>query len=290
MKTRHGLRALLLLALATHACSPGGEKSHTPAESGETLPAQGEAPSLEHCGRLAQELTPSRAAGSRPPFRGTLFVEGGLLTEADPTSFRGLSYAGQARRTMFDRRTKSFDEHAAHLFPARFGSEKVVEVQVNPEFSRAEAEAEAKKYARVIGRLPGFLFRDLDTVWIHRGDELFGGGNRNLLIHTGQGAKYISDGLLEEAFLHEAVHTSVDEDHRDLPLWREARSLDGASISSYAADNPDREDLAETVPLYLALRHWPGRLPASTRATILRTIPNRVAYLDCQGLSVEILP
>lgn len=62
-----------------------------------------------------------------------------------------------------------------------------VEVQVNPEFSEAQAAAEADVYCTAIGRLPGFLLRDVSTVWIHRGDHGFGGGNDNLLIHTDRG-------------------------------------------------------------------------------------------------------
>ena len=56
---------------------------------------------------------------------------------------------------------------------------KVVEVQVNPEFSVAEALAVTEKYSREIGRLPAFLLTDVDTVWIHRGNQGFGGGNRD---------------------------------------------------------------------------------------------------------------
>ena len=61
---------------------------------------------------------------------------------------------------------------------------KVVEVQVNPEFGKAGALAVAEKYAPVVGRLPAFLLTDVDTIWIHRGNEGFGGGNRDHRIAT----------------------------------------------------------------------------------------------------------
>ena len=57
-------------------------------------------------------------------------------------------------------------------------TQKVIEVQVNPEFGEAGALAVAEKYSRVVGRLPAFLLTDVDTIWIHRGNEGFGGGNR----------------------------------------------------------------------------------------------------------------
>jgi hypothetical protein len=49
-----------------------------------------------------------------------------------------------------------------------------------------------------IGRLPTVLRSQLRTVWIHQGVEPFGGGNNNLLIHTGQADLYYASGILEE--------------------------------------------------------------------------------------------
>ena len=97
---------------------------------------------------------------------------------------------------MFDRRSESFDlVEQAWLFAAAFGAgehPQTVEVQVNPEFATAaEAAAEVGKYCPAIGRLPGFMLRDVKTVWIHRGDHGFGGGNENLLIHTARGEAYV---------------------------------------------------------------------------------------------------
>ena len=69
-----------------------------------------------------------------------------------------------------------------------------------------QARVEADFYAKEIGRLPVVLRKDLETVWIHQGVELFGGGNNNILIHTGQSVNYINDGILEETLVHEAAH------------------------------------------------------------------------------------
>ena len=220
-----------------------------------------------------------------PPWGGTLFIDPNILTDADPSAFVDLRYAGQAPRTMFDRRTASFNEENAHLFDARFGTDTVVEVQVNPEFSREDAEREARFYAEAIGRMPAFLFRDLDTVWIHRGREAFGGGNRNLLIHTEQGQDYVRDGLLEETFLHEGAHTSLDDLHARDPRWLQAQEADGTFLSTYARDNPFREDVAETLGPYLAARFFRDRVPAELVAAVEATVPSRIRYLDCLGLS-----
>lgn len=253
------------------------------------LPERDSSVSTGHCNRLAEAFTQRTEPEGEPPFLGTLFVHAGLIIDSDPSAFVDLSYRGVESRTMFDRRTGAFGDYDAHLFNTRFGSSKTVEFQVNTEFTRNEAEAEARVYARVIGQLPGFLFRDLQTVWIHKGNEPFGGGNHNLLIHVEQGAQYIADGLLGEAFLHEASHTSMDAYHQSEPLWQEAQNSDVNSISNYAQEFPEREDVAETVPMYLAARFWSDRIPESLHQTIVRTIPNRILYLDCQRLSVDIL-
>ena len=61
---------------------------------------------------------------------------------------------------------------------------------------------------------------------------------RNLLIHTGQGADYIRDGVLGDAFIHEATHTSMDGAHLRSERWQAAMMRDGIAISRYAADFP----------------------------------------------------
>ena len=59
----------------------------------------------------------------------------------------------------------------------------------------------------------------METVWIHRGVEPFGGGNFNILIHTGQAAEYVAAGILEETLVHEAVHSSLDGTHAAAAGW-----------------------------------------------------------------------
>jgi hypothetical protein len=56
----------------------------------------------------------------------------------------------------------------------------------------------------------------------------------------------------------------------------------------YARDNPAREDVAESVLAWLAVRYRASRITPSLAATIERAIPNRIAYFD--SLNLEILP
>ncbi len=212
-----------------------------------------------------------------------------IITSADPTSFVGLEFVGQGSRIMFDRRVDAWVTVEAFLFDASFDDGLAMEIQVNPEFATtAASRAEAEFYAEAIGRLPTALRADVQTVWIHRGVELFGGGNNNLLIHVGQAALYVADGILEETLVHEAAHTSLDAAHASAPGWQAAQAADPTFISTYARDYPTREDLAESFLPYLAIRYRSDRITESLRTTILETIPNRIDYFD--GLSLAMHP
>ena len=242
------------------------------------------------CDDLEAYFSPVEEPLTEPPYWGTVWFSPDIITEEDPSAFEGLTYTGTGLRIMFDRRSASWVELEAHLFDARFGETTTIEIQVNPEFSAEEAEVEALFYGQVIGQIPGFFFADLETVWIHRGYEGFGGGNNNLLIHTEMGEEYIRDGVLEEVFLHEGTHTSVDAHHSDNPLWLAAQEADGMFISQYAQEHPNREDLSETVGPYLGMRFRSERMSEELNAIVNETLPNRVMYLDCLDLSMEILP
>ena len=227
--------------------------------------------------------TTSTPVVTLPPFGGTIFIDPDIIRSSDPTTFQNLSFAGQGSRTMFDRRVNDWITVDAYLFNASFDDGLAAEIQVNPEFGEsAIALAEAEKYAQVIGRLPTALRKDVETVWIHKGTELFGGGNNNLLIHVGQAGLYLQDGILEETFVHEAAHTSLDAAHASAPVWLAAQSADPTFISTYARDFPRREDIAESFLPYLAIRYRPERISLSLANTIMQTMPNRIAYFDNQ--------
>ena len=228
-------------------------------------------------------------AQAEPPFSGTIFLDPDLITEDDPTAFVSLTGNGMALRTMFDRRVNQFIQVNAHLFDASYDDGLKIEIQVNEEFNAAEALAQAEFYAEVFGRLPTSLRRDVETSWIHRGDEAFGGGNNNLLIHTGSLAEdYIARGILEETLVHEASHTSLDADHAASPGWLAAQAADGEFISTYARDFPNREDVAESFLLIYALDHRRDRISDAMANTIASTIPNRIEYF--RGVPLDLYP
>ena len=215
---------------------------------------------------------------------GTLFVDPDIVTASDPTTFRAVSYAGRGDRVMFDRRPNGFVTYNAFLFDAVFTGGFRLEIQVNPEFRTSDAARQAaEKYGWLIGQLPRALRQsDFQTVWIHKGVQLFGGGNNNVLIHTGQADLYEADGILEEALIHEGAHTSLDSRHASSSGWIQAQQNDMDFISTYARDHPTREDLAESFPMWMALRYGADRISPHLAATIRDRMPHRLAYLDDQ--------
>ncbi|MDE0358886.1 MAG: serine hydrolase [Gammaproteobacteria bacterium] len=222
-----------------------------------------------------------------PPYRGTAYLDPDIIVPSDPTDFVDLEPAGRGERLVYDRRAGAWITIRAYLFDATFANERSAEFQVNPEFGTwAEAEAAARDYAPAIGQIPVALREDMDAVWIHRGDEPFGGGNRALLVHTDRGEKYREREILPEILVHEGVHTSLDSAHADAHGWLAAQAADPTFISTYARDYPDREDLAESFSAWLAVRHRRDRITEGMADTITAAIPNRLAYFDSLDLNI----
>jgi hypothetical protein len=220
-----------------------------------------------------------------PPYQGTIFLDPDIITPDDPSSFESLTPTGQGIRKMFDRRVNDWVTVNAYLFAVNFDDDLSTEVQVNPEFGNsALARVEAEKYARVIGQLPKCLRKDVRTVSIHKGIQPFGGGNNNILIHVGQSDLYVRDGILEETLVHESTHTSLDATYALSVDWLRAQQFDNTFISTYAKENPKREDLAETFLLYMAVTLRADRLSDELKQTISNTISNRLNFLESLGL------
>ena len=221
-----------------------------------------------------------------PPFHGTASLDPDIIIPSDPTDFVGLEPAGRGERFVYDRRHEWITIQA-YLFDVTFANGLSAEFQVNPEFRTwTEAEAVARAYAPAIGQIPLALREDMDAVWIHRGDEPFGGGNRALTVHTDRGEQYRQRGILPEIFVHEGVHMSLDSAHADASGWLAAQAADPTFISTYARDHPGREDLAESFSAWLAVRHRLDRITEGMADTITSAIPHRLAYFDSLDLNL----
>ena len=241
---------------------------------------------------------------NEPPFyNGTIFASGDIITSVDPSLFSEIEYKGTGQREMYDRRNGgAWINIEAYIFDTSFSDGLKTEIQINPEFTLEEATAEANKYAFLIGQLPTLLRQDVQTMWIHRGYEGYGGGNDNLLVHTGMTETYenylaYSEGdpsIVEEALIHEATHASIDYHYESINAgygdgWVEAVNNDnGCYISNYALQYPYREDVAEIMLMYIAVKYFPERITTSMRDQILSCNLNRINHLDSLNLDLSL--
>ncbi len=217
-------------------------------------------------------------------FDGTIFVDPDIITSSDPNMFGYLTSTGNGRRQMYDNRVGAWTEVNAILFNATYTGGRNIEIQVNPEFGTG-ARGQAELYAKPLGSLPQALLEDVLSVAIQKGNYAFGGGNKNILIHSDRGLEYISQGILEETLFHEAAHTSLDPYHLNTRGWLNAQSRDSLYISSYARDNPDREDLAESVLMYFGVTYRAERMDPMLVESIKITMPNRIEFFKTLELS-----
>jgi hypothetical protein len=223
-----------------------------------------------------------------PPYSGTIFIDGDIITSADPSTIQSTTYTGRGQKIVYDRRASAFITINAYLFNVIWNDGLTSEAIINPEFgSVALATVEAEKYAYLIGKLPYCLRTDVNEIWIHQGVQPFGGGNNSILIHTGQSVNYEASGILEETLVHEASHTSLDQAHASSTNWTNARVQDNNFISTYARDNPTTEDIAESFLTWLAVRYRATRISQTDYNIITQTIPNRLIYFDNQNFNLN---
>ena len=109
-----------------------------------------------------------------------------------------------------------------------------------------------------------------------------------VLIHTDYGNELKRNGFIEEILVHEAAHAALDEGHADASGWRLAQAADPTFVSTYAMEHPDREDIAETFPVWMTLRYLSDRIPTNMTNAIRNSIPHRLQYFD--GQSFDMYP
>ena len=224
-------------------------------------------------------------------FKHNMWTDGDIIIKKNPTSFQNLTLEEEGKRINFwDRRTETSGSWTksnfnAYIFKATNEKSHDVSIRVNSEFkSIKKAEKEALKYAIAYGQLPNFIKKNIRTITIHKGDKILGGGNNDILIHTGwSGLKGKNRKFLGEVMVHEGSHASLDwhwGGSINASKWRAAQKADKKFISKYAKDNPEREDVAETVLWWIAVRYKADKISKSNYNKILKAIPNRLKYLD----------
>ena len=222
-----------------------------------------------------------------PPYQGTVFITPDIITPSDPSSLRSAIFTGRRTREFWDRPAERWTSVDVYLFNAQYGGVEV-EFQIHPEFgSREAAEAEVEDYATPLGQLPSMLLSGVKEVEISASNNLWQGNDVLGIIHIYTGFSEEAAGFWEEILVHEGGHTSLDAVHKGAAGWLAAQEADSVFISEYARENPDREDVAESISAWFAVRYQSERLSESDRAAILTAIPNRLLYFDEQGFDMS---
>ncbi|MCY4514523.1 MAG: hypothetical protein OXC69_05235 [Candidatus Tectomicrobia bacterium] len=224
------------------------------------------------------------------PYHGTVWINPGVITAADPTTFLSLDDAGRHDRQVWDSRIRKWSIIKTYVFNARYDDGLLIEVLVNPEYGSTSAATQvADRYARILGQIPTGLRVGVNMLTIHKGYEgANGGGNHDINLHEDHAEETMARGFLEEMILHEAVHATLGPNHNNDEDWQRAQTLDGMYISTYARDYPHTEDLAESLSTWFLARFRTERMPDETLRTIYRSIPNRLAYFD--ALLLDMYP
>jgi hypothetical protein len=228
----------------------------------------------------------SQALAKEPLYPGMVWINSDVLTPASPSDFVSLTYQGFSSKRTFDRRVNSWVNFNSHVFQARFScGRESVSVVVNPEFSSQEAEIQANRFARMLGQLPIGSRKAIFEIWIHSGYQDAGGGNNSILVHTDYADKNMA--FMEEVFIHESGHTSLDWDWAGVvnrEKWNAAATADMGYLTEYAAKYPDREDVAESYGAFL-LHELARTNPALgvEAGRIGLAIPNRLEYFRSLG-------
>lgn len=218
-----------------------------------------------------------------PPYGGTVYLDPDIITVSDPTSFEKSLFIGRELKSVYDGRDQQMRDLEVYKYRLEFDDDIALEVHVMPAIGDQNAATEAvNRIARAVGQVPTQLRKNLKLIHIFAGDGRANAASWNNLITVYADANIglERDGFLEELFIHEASHVSIDPDTYIDGRWLAAQDNDPTFISTYGRDNFRSEDVAESIMAYLAIRYKPGRISAEMDRTINASIPYRIAFLD----------
>ncbi|RVT85494.1 hypothetical protein DXV76_06965 [Rhodobacteraceae bacterium CCMM004] len=196
----------------------------------------------------------------------------------DPGACWSIAEAGGGRTEMYDpRRDTLYVDDAIHFEVTYLDHE--MRINVHPGVS--DPASRAREVAASVSRLPAPMRMPVRYVNVLDGDgaaweEGLGGF---FTLYDGLIARRLVDRDLDETVFHEAAHVALDPVLSNDPDWRANQAADGAFVTQYAADHPDKEDIAESALFAWTMQYHPGRLPAEVETAVRQVMPNRLEYL-----------
>jgi regulator of replication initiation timing len=233
-----------------------------------------------------------------PPFSGTMWDLPDLIKSSDYTIYSTSSYQGIETRLFYDKSIPDFINYPAHVYKVNFGDDLSIDFEIYTEFTQQEAGNIEQKYAPLIGQLGKDLRKNIISFEFLKGEEAASAQRTddlnyaNITFHTEWLTSVVETrpegDKTEELLIHESAHLSIDPYVYGQQEWTDAVNLDGNYLSTYAKDNPNSEDVAETFQAYIAVKYFPDRISNSLRDTILSVCLNRFEYFDSLNLDLSI--
>ena len=246
-----------------------------------------------------------------------MYENSNAIKSSDPSTFKKIIYIGEKTRKILEARTNRKDNSRrfnfktlTYVFDAYFENGKIFEMLIYFENEKnkgqVKAESLAKNYAFMLGQMPNVLLQRLDAAHIYA--DVLGISNasahsRVINIHLKGEDGYKFGTSIEELFIHELVHASLDKPingvykavnkkrHENKTIkskklnwgdWRKAVKNDKKKYITEYARKTIHEDLAESFTAWLALRYKDDRISDFQKQAIENRIPNRIKFFDEQ--------
>ncbi len=201
-----------------------------------------------------------------------------ILTD-DPGACWTMSEREGGRTEMYDpRRDTLFVEGALH-FNVTFPDQQI-RINLHPDVG--DPQQRAMEAAASLSRLPTKMRNELRYVNILDGDgtALSEDLGRFFTLYGGLMERRLAEHDLDETVFHESAHVALDPLLTRDPDWKSNQIADGEFITQYAADNPDKEDIAESALFAWTMFYHPGRLTDDVEARVRDIMPNRLEYFS----------
>lgn len=206
-----------------------------------------------------------------------------FITQDDESAYSCLGYTGEIRAEMPDKRNDELFADGVFSYISKFSDGTRVSLWVHPDIGTNDAaEPIATVIAKAIGKLPTIMRRKLDHVVILVGDETAFAEDLGhfFVLYTENIETRIENHDLEETVFHESVHATLDSKYGQSAEWQSAQKADGAFVTKYAANNPQKEDMAESALFAWATLRHPKRLPIDIEKYVTKTMPNRLEFFE----------
>ncbi len=227
----------------------------------------------------------AQSGSQTPPIFPNSVVSNDLdfITKEDAHAFACLIFSGRESREMPGNPSDEILVDRTFIFTAQFKDRADLEIWAHPDFDTVEnAQKHVEMIVEPLGRLPSFMRQRLAHVVLHEGDEAAFGEDKGhfFVLYSENVKKRIRSHDIEETIFHESVHATLDNDYLKSADWIEAQKSDAAYITRYAAEQPDKEDMAESALFAYTILYHPGRLPGGVERQVKTLMPNRLAYFS----------